>query len=82
MTAVTSINVRRNLLRVLGSKGVVVGVMKMGNIVSRVGIEPTSLAFWAIVLPLHHVGSMMLPRLLVYAALFLRDQCRPLHLSP
>ena len=33
----------------------VVGVMKIGNIVPRVGLEPTSLAFQASVLPLHHV---------------------------
>ena len=31
----------------------VMGVMKIGNTVPRVGLEPTSLAFWAIVLPLH-----------------------------
>ena len=29
----------------------VVGVMKMGNIVSRMGLEPTSLAFQASVVP-------------------------------
>ena len=34
----------------------IMGVMKMGNIVHRAGIEPTSLAFRASVLPLHHVG--------------------------
>ena len=28
----------------------------MGNIVPRVSIEPTSLAFQASVLPLHHIG--------------------------
>ena len=33
----------------------VVGVMKMGNIVPRVGLEPTSVAFRASVLPLHHL---------------------------
>ena len=32
------------------------GVMKMGNIVPRAGLEPTPLAFWASVLPLHHIG--------------------------
>ena len=32
------------------------GVIKMRNIVPRAGIEPTSLPFWASVLPLHHVG--------------------------
>ena len=40
----------------LGLILIVVGVMKMGNTVPRVGLEPTSLAFWASVLPLHHVG--------------------------
>ena len=35
----------------------IVGLMKMGNIVRRAGLEPTSLAFWAIVLLLHHIGS-------------------------
>ena len=33
----------------------VMGVMKMGNIVPRVGHEPTSLGFWATVLPLRHI---------------------------
>ena len=37
----------------------VVGVMKMGNIVPRAGIELTSLAFQTSVLQLHHVGSLM-----------------------
>ena len=37
------------------------GVMKMGNIVPRVGIEPKSLVFQAGVLPLHHIGSLMSP---------------------
>ena len=34
----------------------VMGVMKMGNIVPRVGLEPISLAFRTSVLPLHNVG--------------------------
>ena len=34
----------------------VVGVMKMGNTVPRAGLEPTSLALRASVLPLHHIG--------------------------
>ena len=34
----------------------VVGVMEMGNIVPRAGLEPMPLAFWASVLPLHHLG--------------------------
>ena len=50
----------------------VMGVLKMGNIVPRVGMEPISLAFRASVLPLDHIGSLMLPlnpRPPVYAAL-------------
>ena len=39
----------------------VLDVMKMGNIVPRAGLEPTSLHIQASVLPLHHVGSLMLP---------------------
>ena len=30
--------------------------MKMGNTVPRAGLEPTFLAFWASVLPFHHIG--------------------------
>ena len=30
----------------------------MGNILPRAGLKPTSLAFRASVLPLHHVGSL------------------------
>ena len=37
------------------------GEMKMGNIVPRVELEPTSLALQASVLPLHHTGSLMSP---------------------
>ena len=62
---------------------IVVGVIKMGYIMSRV--EPTSLAFWASVLTLHHAGSLMsplYPHLPVYAAPCLRGQCRLLNLSP
>ena len=53
--------------------------MKMGNTVPRVGLEPTSLAFWASVLPLHHTGSLMSPlspRLPVDAAPCLRGHGR------
>ena len=63
----------------------VVGVGKMGIIVPRGGSEPTSLAFWARMLPLHHVGSLMsslYPRQSVYTAPCLRGQFRLLHLSP
>ena len=52
----------------------IVGVMKMGNTVPRAGIEPTSLAFRAYVPPLHHIGSLISPRLPVYAAPCLRGQ--------
>ena len=45
-----------------GNQGNVIGVMKMGNILPIVGTESTSLAFWANVLPLHHVGFLMSPR--------------------
>ena len=58
---------------------------EQGNSVPRAGIEPTSLAFQANMLPLHHVGSLMsplYPHPPVYAAPYLRSQCRLLHLSP
>ena len=38
---------------------IVVGLMKIGNIVPRVGLEPTSLSFQTSVLPLHHIGSLI-----------------------
>ena len=60
----------------------VLGVMKIGNIVPRAGIEPTFLAFRASVLLLHHIGSPMSPCLPVYAGPCLRRQCRLLHSSP
>ena len=59
--------------------GGAVSVMKMGNIVPRVGIEPTPLAFQADVLPVHYVGSLMsplYPHPPAYAAPCLRGQCR------
>ena len=34
----------------------VVGVMKMGNTVTRAELEPTYLALQASALPLHHIG--------------------------
>ena len=61
----------------------VVGVMKMGNIVPRAGLESTSLVFWDSMLPLHHVGSLMsplFPQPPVYSARCLRGQCRLLQL--
>ena len=42
-------------------KCIVVDVMKMRNTLPRAGIKPTSLAFWANELPLHHIGSLMTP---------------------
>ena len=60
------------------------GVTKMGNIVHRMGIEPTSLAFRASVLPLHHVGSLispLYPRPSVFAPPCLRGKWL-LHSSP
>ena len=64
---------------------IVAGVMKMGNTMPRAGLKPTSLAFRASVLPLHHVGSLMsqlYPWLPVYAALCLRGKCGLLQSSP
>ena len=57
----------------------VADVKKMWNIVPRVGIEPTCLAFRASLLPLHHIRSVvspLSPRLPVYAAPCLRGQRR------
>ena len=62
----------------------IVGVIKMGNIVQKLRIEPTSLAFRARVLRLHHIGSMvssLYSRRPVCAAPFLRGQCRLLHIK-
>ena len=42
------------MYRILVMAPSVVGVMKIGNSVSRVGLEPPTLAFQASVLPLHH----------------------------
>ena len=64
---------------------IVVAEMEMGNIVPRVGLEPTSRAFMASVLPLGQVGSLispLYPCLPVYAAHCLRSMGRPLHSSP
>ena len=56
----------------------------MGNIVPRAGIKAIPLTFWAHMLPLHHVGSLislLYARLPVYALPWLRGQCRLLHSS-
>ena len=60
-------------------------VMKMANISPILGIKPTSLVFWANVLSVHHIGSLMspiYPHPPVYAALCLSGQCGLLHSSP
>ena len=62
------------------------GVMKMGNIVPKVGLEPISLTFQASVPPLHNIGypgvtTIPTPTCL-YATLCLRGQYRLLHSSP
>ena len=62
---------------------IVMGAMKMGNIVPRVGLKPTSLAFRDSVPPLHNIGSLMSPLypcLPVYAVPCLRGRCRLLHI--
>ena len=53
--------------------------MEIRNIASRMGIEPTSVAFRVSVLPLHHLGSLLsrpYPCLPDYEAPGLRGQCR------
>ena len=53
----------------------VVGVMKIGNIVPRAGIEPTPRAFQASVLRYHHIGIVVTSgSLTVYGAHCLRGQ--------
>ena len=48
-----------SLYRIMVTATSVMAEMKTGNIGPRMGIEPTSLAFWASVIPSHHVGSLM-----------------------
>ena len=63
----------------------VVGVTKIESIVPSAGVDPTSLAFRASVLPLNHVDSLMSPLSPyppVYTAPCLRGQSRLLHSSP
>ena len=62
-----------SLYRIMVTATSVVGVMKMGNTVPRVGLEPTSLAFWASVLLLKHVG---VPDVTTSPTPYLRGQCR------
>ena len=54
----------------------IVGLMKIGNIVPRAGLKPSSLAFWASVLPFHHIGSLkspLYPRMQLLASEFSAD---------
>ena len=63
----------------------VVGVTKMGNIVSRAGIEITPLHVGPWYEQLHHLGSLMspcYPCIPVYAAPCFRGQYRLLQSSP
>ena len=58
---------------------IVVGVRTMDNIVPRAGLGPAFLEFWASVIPLHHLGSLVSLLYLhppMYVALSLRVQCR------
>ena len=64
------------LYRIMVTTTSVMGVMKIGNTVPRVGLKPTSLAFRSRVLPSHHIGFLMSP---VYVALCLSGQFRLLH---
>ena len=67
------------IIYIIYFKFIVVGMMKMRNIVPRVGLEPTSLAFRASMLPLHHIGSLissLYPHPPVYATPCLRGSCR------
>ena len=84
-TAANIIQLCKILFGLLNIVDIVIDVRKMGDIVRRTGLKPTSLAFWAIVIPLHHVGSVMSPLylyLLVHAAPCLRGQFRLLNSSP
>ena len=59
----------------------VIGVMKMGIIVPRARLEPSSLTFRASVPPFF-LDDTTVPCLSVYVTLCLRGQCRLLHPSP
>ena len=60
------------------SVDIVMCVLKIGNTVPRVGVEPTYVALWASVLPLHYIPllSPLCPRPPVYAAPCLTGQCK------
>ena len=59
-----------SLYKIMVLASSVMGVMKMGNIVPRAGVEPTCLVFWASVLPLQYIGSLMSP-LYTYLSMWL-----------
>ena len=46
----------------------------VGNIVPRAGINPTSLAFWASVLPLHHICSLIASQYYLYLWFYYEPQ--------
>ena len=72
-----------SLYRIMVTATSVMGMMKLGNIVPRGGIEPTYLSLWASVLTITPLGFLIptsYPRLLVYAVLCLRGQYRLLHI--
>ena len=48
-----------SLYRIMVTATSIVGATKIGITVPREGLGPTSLAFWASVLPLHHIGSLL-----------------------
>ena len=62
-----------SLYRIMVMATSVMSVMKMGNIVPRVGLKPTYLAFWA---PHSSLMSPLSPHPPVYAAPCLRGLCR------
>ena len=77
----TELSTPNRICEEVGNFTTVMGVLNIGNILPRVRIKP---AFWAIVLPLHHIDSPMsplYPGLPVNAAPCLRGQCRLLHSS-
>ena len=68
-----------SLYRIMVTTTSVVGVVKMGNSVPRAGLESTSLAFQASMVPFHYACSLMsplYPHLPICVVLCLRGQCR------